>query len=629
MDINQPNNQSKDIPFFYNLNESNFAVLIINKLVTYFDLINESKLQDCINYALQEIIKHYGIKESSKDEVWSKIQPRCQSICQQLFNSKFQLAEKINPSCHPVYKEVQTFSDWIVKLCISLVGIVKDEFAKNIFDSLRPLINNCTSLAEYILPFIIVSILIYGEKEQTDFVFEEIDYLIRSCLPKNTHPDDMNVESFRNESLISQEITVLYETKSEQYQCVHALFTLLDFLTNWRKMIKNDLSLRSKGVKQKNNFDKTKLWESYNAVNEFLVRINKAELSILAASCQSYDRALMYLEEYVFQNKDELTNNYDNLQKLYVALEEPDGVEGIIVCRKEEPSLYNSILSHEVNCELQEAISCCEKANKIYPNELNYSKIYLKCLLLLGHENTAKIFATSSIEQKPHYQNDLQPFIVEAAWKMGEWDNLEIELNKQRVFEPKFEVGIGNLFIAIRKNHDKLFDSLIKEYRLNEVNQISVSSVGNRAYARNYPKLIRLHMLNEIEHFYKNYYINLKSNKERISQLIKRFTFRTKNVQTSVRSKEPILNLQRVLLNICSSSLNCSYESELAELWLASAKLARKSNNFQSAYNFLLELQMLDQQQNETSFSKNLKAKIIIEKAKYHWQKGKQIFFRN
>ena len=260
------------------------------------------------------------------------------------------------------------------------------------------------------------------------------------------------------------------------------------------------------------------------------------------------------------------------------------------MCRKEEPSLLNSILSHEVNGELQEAISCCEKANRIYPNELSYSKIYLRCLLLLGHENTAKIFASNLIDQRQDYLNDLQPFIVEAAWKMSAWDDLEKELVKLNASVAKFEVGIGSLFNVIKDHNDhKVFDSLMKDLRLVETSQISVASAGNRAYTRNYPNLVRLHMLNEIEHFYKNNYVNLRSNKERIAQLTKRFTMRTKIVQTSVRLKEPLINLQRVLLNICSSNLNGGNESELAELWLSSAKLSRKSNNF------LLEIQILEQ----------------------------------
>jgi len=629
LDLNQLSNQSKVIPFFYDIEESSFAILIINKLVAYFDLINKCEFQDCINYAIQELLKKYDVKASLNNEIWRQLHQRSQSICHQLFNSKFKIKEEIILSNHPVYNEVQIFSDWIVKLSILLIANLNEGFPKQVLWCLAPLITHNISLAEYILPFIIVSILIKGESEQTDFVFEEISCLIKACLSQQSTQNMMEVDQ-KNEadqSIINRE-NVSYDAKSEQYKCVHALFGLLDFLINWRNMIKNDLMLQVNGIELKNTtkHDRKTLWSSYNYVDEFLGRISKKDLSDLAASCQSYDRALMYLEEYIFDHKGELVNNYDDLQKFYVALEEPDGVEGIIVCRKNEPSLYNSILSHELNGELQEAISCCEKANKLYPNELSYSKIYLKCLLLLGHEKTAKVFAVNSIEQQPpewklYYQNELQPYVIEAAWKMGDWSDLEKRLVKaDRNLEPKFEIDIGKMFNAILTNQNQRFDEIIKQCRLNEVDQISASSVGNRDYTRNYPKLIRLHMLNEIEHFYKNYYINLGSKKTIIDQLFKRFEVRTKNVQTSVRFKEPIISLQRVLLNICISNLNCNFEPELAELWLLSAKLARKSNNFQSAYNYLLEIQLLEQQNNK-SFSNNLKAKIIIEKAKYHWQK--------
>lgn len=626
------NNQKNDTKFLYtSIDDEDFAILIINKLFAYFELINELKFQDCINYALQEIIKIYEVKQNPTDKIWNRMQPRCQSICQQLFNSNFTLQEKICLPSHPVYKEAQNFSDWITKWCISLVYKIEGK-AHKLFASLCPLINHNMSLAEYILPFIVIVVLIDGSQESTKKVLEEIDYLIANCLPNFFETQDVQIIDQENRDEINtrgMQTTVQYESKSEQYQCAHALFTLIDFLTNWCKMAKSQLVIRNRfknsRISSRSTFafsTKCPTQEMYKVVSYFLSKISKFQLSNLAASCQSNDRALMYLEEFIYEHKDQFANNYDNLQKLYVALEEPDGVDGIIMCRKEETSLYNSILSHEVNNELQEAISCCEKANKTYPNELNYSIIYLRCLLLLGHENTAKIFATNSINQQPQCYDDLQPFIIEAAWKMCDWDNLEQELDNldKSKLTSKFEVGIGSLFIAIRRFEREKFDELIKRLRLNELNQISVSSVGNRAYTCNYPNLVRLHMLNEIEYFFKNNYINCinSNNKERISQLTKRFTVRTKIVQTSVRLKEPLINLQRVLINICS--VEGSYDSELAQLWLTSAKLARKSNNFQSAYNFLLEIQILEQQ-NVSAFSSELRAKIIIEKAKYHWRK--------
>lgn len=602
---------------------------MINKLVSYFDLINESKLQDCINYALQEILKNYQVrvKDTYKQEIWSKLQPRCKSLCQQLFNSKFILSEEIKQPSHPVYRDSQQFQDWIINWCIKLIHMVKVEFAKKIFASLCPLMRYNASFAEYMLPFIIIVILTNGDNKDKDLILEEVHCVIDNCLSDQNTQQTIEVDQENKENddvKPNQQITVLYEAKSEQYKCIHTIFGLLDFLTNWCK--KNKFLLCRYKMIPKNQpqqapgLEKDKLWQRYNAVYEFIDNISKSELSILAASCQSYDRSLRYLEDYISNRpKEELASNFDNLQKLYVALEEPDGVEGIIVCRKEEPSLYNSILSHEVNGELQEAISCCEKANKIFPNDLNYSKIYLRCLLLLGHENTAKIFATNSISQQEDYFVELQPFIVEAAWKMGDWDNLENQLNNLNSKEQKFEVGIGKLCLAMRKNDSKLFENNIMQLRLNEVNQISVSSSDGKTYSKNYTNLVRLHMLNEIEHYFKRYYNNLKSRKDLVTLLTNRFTFRTKLVQSSVRLKEPIINLQRVLLNICSTNLQSDYRAELAKLWLSSAKLARKSNNFQSAYNFLLEIQLLEQQ--NSTFSKDLRAKIVIEKSKYYWQK--------
>ena len=59
----------------------------------------------------------------------------------------------------------------------------------------------------------------------------------------------------------------------------------------------------------------------------------------------------MYLESYIDNNDEKLQDNLEMLQKIYYALDEPDGINGVAAVRKGEVSLKEQILEHESSGE--------------------------------------------------------------------------------------------------------------------------------------------------------------------------------------------------------------------------------------------------------------------------------------
>ena len=55
----------------------------------------------------------------------------------------------------------------------------------------------------------------------------------------------------------------------------------------------------------------------------------------------------MYLESYIENNEEKLQSNLKMLQKVYYALDEPDGINGVAAVRKGEVALPEQILEHE------------------------------------------------------------------------------------------------------------------------------------------------------------------------------------------------------------------------------------------------------------------------------------------
>lgn len=63
------------------------------------------------------------------------------------------------------------------------------------------------------------------------------------------------------------------------------------------------------------------------------------------------------------------------LQKLYVALDEPDGVAGVCAIRDHEPSLEENITAYEATGRLQDAFSCYERISQREDCSLEFYKV--------------------------------------------------------------------------------------------------------------------------------------------------------------------------------------------------------------------------------------------------------------
>jgi len=55
----------------------------------------------------------------------------------------------------------------------------------------------------------------------------------------------------------------------------------------------------------------------------------------------------MHFEAFISSQRQDLQQHLGFVQKLYIALDEPDGVAGVAASRKEEPTLHEQILDHK------------------------------------------------------------------------------------------------------------------------------------------------------------------------------------------------------------------------------------------------------------------------------------------
>ncbi|XP_076353246.1 serine/threonine-protein kinase atr-like isoform X1 [Tachypleus tridentatus] len=195
----------------------------------------------------------------------------------------------------------------------------------------------------------------------------------------------------------------------------------------------------------------------------------------------------MYLELSIKNNQESSRLQLAFLQKLYILLDEPDGVAGVAASRQEDPTLHDLILGHEATGQLQDAFSCYERAVKVKSDTISHHQDLLRCLMGLDQSNTALTYATGLLNERPEWSNEINPFRVESAWKLADWDGLS-EFLKSLVSGTWQQISITN------KQHTVLLFQC-KIVRTQQMGPLSAASMENGGYSH----VLRLHMLTDME----------------------------------------------------------------------------------------------------------------------------------
>ena len=80
----------------------------------------------------------------------------------------------------------------------------------------------------------------------------------------------------------------------------------------------------------------------------------------------------MHFEAFISSQKQDVQQHLEFMQKLYIALDEPDGVAGVAASRKQQPTLHEQILDHKSSGE-SEKLECsghdlgAEKVKPVVP----------------------------------------------------------------------------------------------------------------------------------------------------------------------------------------------------------------------------------------------------------------------
>lgn len=551
-----------------------FAIHLIRDLLVYaFQATNDTKYQNHLAYAIQELLKFCGfttkiIQPGTAQQITLKVRSRWNLIPQDqyetltpLLESRFTLTESASRHHeHPIYKHCKSYREWIQSWSSDLLGQVAamqsahQLSSQRIFGVMRPVLRNQdVTVAHHILPHLVLHVLLSGDKSALAEISSEINTVLH---------DQVNPSGPSDKRVLSAQV----------------IFDLMDHLSKWLR------------VARSNKSDRTTHCRTVEAV---LTSVETELLANAALQSKAYARSLRNFEQRIVQLKREKRENselqtyYERLHEIYADLDEPDGMEGVstfVIA----PSLEHQIREHESTGRWTSAQSCWEVRLQQSPEDLALHEGLLRCLRNLGHygefplpplliSDTLRTHIRGILSRHPQWAESLASFEAEAAWIIGDWSTV------QKIAESGH--AMARVMCALQQ---KQLGSTIAEARWDIGKQIASTH-----YSRAYESILHLHILRELEE------IEMASKaidrgsqaahtaRQLHSSLDWRFAF----AAPAFRTREAILSARRTAFSVLKTS---ALQQDIGKAWVLSSKMARKAGYDQTAYSAVLQARETD-----------------------------------
>ncbi|CAH0579320.1 unnamed protein product [Chrysodeixis includens] len=594
-------------PFAFSISDDCFAATALVELSRAFQYEKDTTNMDCYALTIQEILKIYDISPTgTKKNVWDSFPEHMHQIMHPLLSSRYTLAYPSQPKkAHPLFGSTHatTFLEWAHNWAGQLIPLIEPENIRDLLRTVHPSMRRDVRTLFLFLPYVLLHAVKLRENAQ--YIQEEILAVIGL---ENFETDNaVTIERYRYKMLrhirMTPSIHSVQAEEGNQSKCSKTIYTLLDFLNRWLLEW-----FHSKNRPLEN--------ENYNAISSFLDKFDKLTIARGNFACGELERALQYLELYMEEQPDKFQEQLSFLAEIYALLDEPDSVAGILSIKRTEPTLKELILGHVVTGRLQDAAMCYERLKREVQLDRHSLQGMIDCYLGLDQPYFAIRLVTDH-----RYDEDMEDLSAEPLWRLGQFDDLE-KLCQKNIPPSKENWGLlmGRTLIAYRnQNHDDFMLSC-KEATSRLLAQMDGESKGENALRSGYQSVLGLHIIAEAKHA-QEVFQRLKELRDGdhqssviVNQLLDEWRRRLAVVQSDVRTIEPILRLRRTLLHESQQKLKQTHpltanrlKSCVGDLWLQSAKHARKAGTFEQSYMYILDAEEYQPEE------------LFIEKSKMYW----------
>eukprot|EP01135_Chromosphaera_perkinsii_P001010 Nk52_evm24s156 gene=Nk52_evmTU24s156 len=599
LEVGVLNNSSRKMIAERDIEDAIFvSALVENHLVKAFLASPNTKSQDMAAYAIQEILKinecslHSDSGSKKKKDVWSLLSDGTKSFVTPYLHTRYIFISNtpLSFNTRPLFDDIgksKGFKEWVSVWVCDLIENLNDGKAKKAYSVCKGVVKDHVDTALFLLPCLVLRTIRTGANRHVEEIFREITCVIG-------HAVDGTLASFPQDCV---ELTP------------QTIFSIIDHIYEWRRLVRS----------QRDNCPEL------HRVTNFLNIIPHDSLATGSYNCKSYPRALMSCEMYLKKcsscpstYETQLQTMLGLLQKIYLALEQPFGVEGVAAIRK-ETTVELEILDNESAGNWNAALSGYERALRTSPENISNHTGLLKCSKVLGHLETIVLHVNGVIGNKKGWSFKLLPYSAQALWRLEDWGALKSCLNQE--CDPSFEVYLAQLLLYLNENDFHSLEAILAQCRSEILASISAASMEFRSYRRSYSNIVKLHMLHELEAGM----ILLRSAHDEghepdVRSLTEDWKTRLDLTSPSFEYRESILSLRRVILgifkkHICEQMAGGTEKTGLIEAlkggtWIDISRIARESGLYQTTYSCHLhaaEFNVPD---------------LYMEAAKLEWDKG-------
>ncbi|RFU77784.1 phosphatidyl inositol 3-kinase [Trichoderma arundinaceum] len=554
---------------------TDFVLFLLQEvLVPSFLSTTDMKLQGFLSYAMQELLERCEIRSACTNHAagmtggsdiyrkWMTLPEYVREVVAPFLNSRYMVAP-MNPQAveYPIFHPGRLYGNWLRAFVVDLLRKGQHPHADMIFEPLTRIIRvKDLSTAEFLFPYLVLHVLLGPRSSQAekDQILGEIMHIL------NYQPS----------------ADASYQEKEDMKRFCHVVFRFLDYAMRW---IHAKRSSRLTGTAK----------ENVSRIQGMLDNIPAELISQRAIDCNEYARALFHLEQHaqkieqVKREPGDRTRLLQQLQDIYANIDEPDGLEGISA-HLHVLDINQQILSHKKAGRWTAAQTWYEMQLAEKPDNAEVQIDLLNCLKQAGQHaadvllNHIEGMRTNSLSN----DNRIMPFAIEAAWVTGRWESLDKFINRfQGNVLQDFNMSLGVLFESLYKNTAR--ETFIETARMMKENiALSMTSSTTASLQAAHEIMLKCHVLTDLE-------IIIGTKTENDEERIKTISLlegRCEVIGAYFNDRQYVLGIQRAAMQLLRPTFT---DLDISGLWLASSRLARKTNSLHQSFNAVLHASQL------------------------------------
>lgn len=480
-----------------------FVMFFLERIVVKaFLSATDTKAQGFLAWAAQELLSFCDIQVSelgrksyleiarkTQQDRWGRLSITAKDTLAPFLSSRYRLQDMAipPPPSYPIFGPKISFREWIVTFLNDMLSRAQENNSQIIFSTcMRICKGQDISISKFLFPYVVVYSIICGTRRDRENIKSEFLAVLKH---KGDLDNAAQQETIRN--------------------CCEAIFSAIDYCIRW---------LREK--KEYNNIVRTRQARNQNrrldddipdikdleveAVSKVVNAVPADLMGERSLQFKSYARALQYWETHIRNKKAKSTEAemeplYEQLQRIYSYIDEPDGIEGIS-SKISNLDLEQQVLEHRKAGRWSAVQTWYELLLAEQPDNLEVQTNLATALRDSGQNESLLNQIDVMMNNSPHSRLNLLPYAVEASWIAGNWKSLEKYLSVADAQENPvrgYDISLGRALHALQvQDMEEVYDHLAtaREEIMGMMTETATGSVRQC-----HDLLVKLHGLTELQ----------------------------------------------------------------------------------------------------------------------------------